>query len=35
MNQVTKLDWFCMFLVGVGVGTTWFLVYEFRSVILP
>ncbi len=29
------LDVFCMFLVGVGVGTTWFLVYQFRSVILP
>lgn len=29
------LDVFCMFLVGVGVGATWFLVYQFRSVILP
>ncbi len=35
MNRELALDLFCMLLAGVGVGTTWYLVYEFRSVILP
>lgn len=29
------LDVIAMICVGVGVGDVWFLVYQFRSVILP
>ncbi|WP_369952122.1 hypothetical protein [Ralstonia syzygii] len=32
---VTVLDVLSMLCVAIGVGVTWFLVYTFRSVILP
>nr|CCA83756.1 hypothetical protein BDB_mp70210 [blood disease bacterium R229] len=35
MGREQLLDVLAMLCVGIGVGTTWFLVYTFRTVILP
>lgn len=35
MTRDRFLDVLAMLCVGIGVGTTWFLVDTFRSVILP